>query len=206
MASIEAVIVAGVVHLFLQYSLYITPLTTHSNPGPALPTIIACVALLDIIYANHIVPLCMDEKPMVFKYIAECLVAIFIMEVGMLIFWQTLEHVVVMIARSLLLGKELVSSEYYYDHEMVLIGAFTVPVSLIVLATIIGFNNHMPKLCNRYMSRQMQVHLQLDNAVDFLSRSDRYKDTRCRELLNTYNANAHNTHNSSWVKYFRKEK
>ncbi|XP_017857758.1 PREDICTED: uncharacterized protein LOC108610271 [Drosophila arizonae] len=206
MASIEAVLVAGVMHLVLQYSLYITPLTTFSTPGPTLPTIIVCVALLDIIYANDIVPLCMDERPMVFKYIAECLVAIFILEVGMLVFWQTLEHVVVMIARTLLLGKELVSSEYYYEHEAVLIGAFTVPVSLIVLATVVSFTNHMPKLCDRYISRQMQVHLNLDKAVDFLSRSDRYKDSRFRELLCTYNANAAEAHNPSWVKYFQNEK
>lgn len=206
MASVESVLVAGVVHLVLQYSLYITPQTNFSMPGPTLPAIIVCVALLDIIYASHIVPVCMDDRPMVFKYIAECLVAIFILEVGMLVFWQTLEHIVAMMARTLLLGMELVSTEYYYDNETILIGAFTVPVALIVLIIAVNCTDHLPKLCDRYMSRPMHVHLRLDQTVDFLSRSDRYKDNRFRELLNTYNANAAEAHNPSWVRYFQNEK
>lgn len=176
-----------------------------TTPGHALPSIVVCAALLDVIYDIRIVPLGMYMRPRLIKCIAECFVAIFIVEVGMLVFWQSLEHVVFMLAKSLLLGMKLVSPEYYYDHEATLIGAFTLPISLIILASVVIYSNHMAKLRARYMAREMQVHLQLDNTVNFLSRSNRFKDSKCRKILDSYNSNAKRSRNPKWMVYFPDE-
>ncbi|EDW63558.1 uncharacterized protein [Drosophila virilis] len=204
MASLESVLVAGLVHLFFRFALYITPQSTLLTPGPTLPTIIVGVAILDLIYDYRIVPLSMYKRARGIKYICECFVAILFLEVGMLIFWQTIEHLVYLIAKMLLLEMDIVSLDYYYRHETFIIGSFTLPISLGILVLVSRITNHFKMLSRRYMSPQTHVYLRLDNTVRFLRHTDRYKNIRFREAFEKYNSTGNDPKRRSvWVKYFQ---
>ncbi|XP_017850542.1 uncharacterized protein LOC108605349 [Drosophila busckii] len=145
MASIEAVLVAGFVHLFLRFALYIDPRIKLVTPGPEMPTYIAYVALLALIYDNRILPRQFNYMSPIFKCICETAMAIFLLEISVLVFWRSIEHFIYLSVKSVLLYLKIVSLETYANHETLMIGAFTLP-----LATVLLFTNI--KWCRTFQS------------------------------------------------------
>ncbi|XP_030381180.1 uncharacterized protein LOC115629023 [Scaptodrosophila lebanonensis] len=189
MASIIAISLAAMMHLVLRVSFYIQPNEKQSAPGPALPTIIVCIALLDIIYDNRILPQryeCMVPKA--FKYLCEAGIAIFFLEVGMLIFWATIEYVIYLTSRALLLSLGLVSMQTYNKHETFMVGLFTVPLSLFILAMTGQATDHFHLLQDHYLSVQTLAALRLDNAMKFLRRTDEQQRHMLRLAVKNHDA------------------
>ncbi|XP_064553799.1 uncharacterized protein LOC135439103 [Drosophila montana] len=141
MAAIESVVLAGLLHLIFRFALYITPQSKLQTPGPVLPTAIVFLALLDVIYDNRILPLRFNNMSPGFKYIFETIMAVCLLEMGMLI-WQSIEHSIYLFAKGTLLGLDVVSKQTYYKQENLIIGAFTLPLSLAILITAAQATDH----------------------------------------------------------------
>ncbi|EDW03052.1 uncharacterized protein LOC6561785 [Drosophila grimshawi] len=141
MASSESVFLAGLVHLMIRFIFYITPQSRLGTPGPAISTAIVGVALLDIIYDNRIIPLRFNDMSAGFQYMVETVVAIVLLEFGMLI-WTSIEHSIYLFAKGTLLGLSVVSKPTYYRNENLIIGSFTLPLSLAILIMAAQATDH----------------------------------------------------------------
>ncbi|XP_017854186.1 uncharacterized protein LOC108607703 [Drosophila busckii] len=137
MTSIEAVLAAGIVHLFLRFALYIDPKTKLVTPGPELPTYIVYVALLALIHDTRILPRKFNYMSPIFKCICETIVAIFLLEISMLVFWRSIEHSIYLGVKFVLLYFKIVSPETYANHETLMIGAFTFPLAAVLLFMVL---------------------------------------------------------------------
>ncbi|TDG47203.1 hypothetical protein AWZ03_006334 [Drosophila navojoa] len=135
MAAIESVVVAGFVHLVIRFALYVTPQTVLKTPGPATPTFIVCLALMDLIYHSRIIPQRFDDMSTTFKYAFECLTVIFLLELGMLL-WESIEHTIFLVVKGALLSMKVIPKPTYYKQQNVIIGAFTLPLSLVIFAAV----------------------------------------------------------------------
>ncbi|KAH8263453.1 hypothetical protein KR044_009238 [Drosophila immigrans] len=185
MASLEAILIAGFMHLIFRFALFIDPLKSLNTPGPRIPTIIVCAALTDLIFDSRIVPLCLSRMPNGIKILCECVVAMFLIEVGMLIVWQALEFSIYLMIHTVALN--FTSEEFYAKHETLLIGIVTFPVAIGLLLMTSKVTHHLHYLYRRYLAPKTNVSLQMENAVEFLERSAQYKRKIVNEALSKYN-------------------
>lgn len=197
MASLESIVVAGLIHLLLRFTIFKVPQAQVEAPAPSISSYIVCVALLDLIYDSRIVPVKVYRAPHWIKCICESLVAIILLEVGMLIVWSSLEFSIYVIAQTLLLGMDIVTSETYFSHETLIIGSITFPLAVSILA----ISNHATKHCNaiyrRYFAPKRNVFIRVDDTVTFLNRSNVYKRRRMEEAISKYGT-------PLWKSYFDK--
>ncbi|KAH8378250.1 hypothetical protein KR093_010442 [Drosophila rubida] len=192
MASLESVLIAGLMHLIFRFALFIDPMKTLSSPGPRVPTMIVCAALMDLIYDSRIVPLCLFKIPNAIKIICECLVAMFLLEVGMLIIWQALEFSIYLIVHTVILN--FVSGEYYAKHETLIIGTFTFPVAIGILLMTSKVTHHLHDLYRHYFAPKTNVSLQMARTIEFLGRSPQYKRKVLTDALSKYNTPMWHSH------------
>ncbi|KAH8403241.1 hypothetical protein KR222_008900 [Zaprionus bogoriensis] len=141
MASSESVFIAAFVHLTLRYSMHISTEEQFHTPGPGLPTAIVCVTMLLIIHHNRIMPNRYQDISIAFKCLLESFVAFCLLELCML-FWASIEYSVYLIASGTLLGLDVLSRKTYFQHENLIIGSFTLPLSLTILAITLQVNEH----------------------------------------------------------------
>ncbi|XP_060647991.1 uncharacterized protein LOC132785744 [Drosophila nasuta] len=185
MASLESVLIAGLLHVIFHFALLVDRLKGLDTPGPRLPTMIICAALMDLIYDCRIVPLGLSRLPNVIKIMCECLVAMLLMEVGILIIWQALEFSIYLIVHTMALN--IMSGEFYDKYETLIIGAFTIPVAIAILVLTSKVTHHLQDFYRRYLAPKTNVSLQMENTMNFFERSPQYRRKKIYEALSKYN-------------------
>ncbi|XP_023175061.1 uncharacterized protein LOC111602292 [Drosophila hydei] len=134
MAATRSVLLAGLVHLLIEL-LHLTPQLGLKTPGPVTPTIIVSLALMHIIYNTRIIPQRLNDWPPALKCIFESVTVILIFELSML-FWESIEHTIYLVVKGSLLTTKVISKETYHKQEYVIVGAFTLPLSLAIFAAV----------------------------------------------------------------------
>ncbi|KAH8415065.1 hypothetical protein KR215_001834 [Drosophila sulfurigaster] len=185
MASLESVLIAGLLHVIFRFALFVDRMKGFDTPGPRLPTMIICAALMDLIYDCRIVPLRLCRLPNVIKIMCECLVAMLLMEVGILIIWQALEFSIYLIVHTM--SVNIVSEEFYAKYETLIIGAFTIPVANGILLMTSKVTHHLQDFYRRYLAPKTNVSLDMENTINFFERSPQYRRKKINEALSKYN-------------------
>ncbi|KAM8720012.1 hypothetical protein ACLKA7_006123 [Drosophila subpalustris] len=166
MASAFSVLVAGLMHFFIRIVILNESAMKFDTPGSTLPSCIVCLALMDLIYDNRLVPLDLYGTPKWvkgMKLMFETAIAFLLLEVGNLLVWKSLELSLFIVVQTLLLGLGLVSPETYERHEALIIGAFTSSLALAILA----MSSHATQrfnICSRYLfGEKPRISIQFDN-------------------------------------------
>ncbi|KAL7744187.1 hypothetical protein ACLKA6_009160 [Drosophila palustris] len=166
MASAFSVLVAGLMHFFIRIVILNESAMKFDTPGSTLPSCIVCLALMDLIYDNRLVPLDLYGTPKWvkgMKLMFETAIAFLLLEVGNLLVWKSLELSLFIVVQTLLLGLGLVSLETYERHEALIIGAFTSSLALAILA----MSSHATQrfnICSRYLfGEKPRISVQFDN-------------------------------------------
>lgn len=142
MASVEAVAVAAILHMILRVPLNISCDAQFPSNGPSVPTHIVCIGVLSIIYCNRVLPYRFYDCSVGVKCFIESSIAVGLLELCMAV-WKSVELLISVIVSEILLRFDIVSMQTLTQNECVIIGSFTIPLSLMMLFTAYQVNNEI---------------------------------------------------------------
>lgn len=144
MASGEAVAVAAILHMILRVPINLACGTQFPSNGPNLPRHIVCIGVLSIIYCNRVLPYRFYDCSVGVKFFIESSIAVGIVQLCMAV-WASVELLISVIVSEILLGFDIVSMQTLTQNECIIIGSFTIPLSLMILFTVYQVNNEVQR-------------------------------------------------------------
>lgn len=139
MASVEAIAVTTFLHLILRFLLHLSCDAQIQTTGPKVASDLVGVAILLVIYNNRVLPLRFIDSSIVVKCFIESSIALSILELCMVV-WTSVELLIALIVSKTLLGFNIISKKTFSQNESLIIGSFTIPLSVIMLFTVYHIN------------------------------------------------------------------
>lgn len=139
MASVESIVVTVFLHLILRFPLHVSCDAQIQLVGPRAASFIVDIAILLLIYNNRVLPIRFSDYSIEVKCLIESFLATCILELCKVV-WTSFELLIALIVSRTLLGFDIISNKTLSENETVIIGAFTMPLSLMILFTVYQTN------------------------------------------------------------------
>lgn len=140
MASVEAIVVTVFLHLILRFPLHIS--FEVQSVGPRAASVIVDIAILLLIYNNRVLPIRFSDHSIQVKCFIESFLATCILELCKVV-WTSFEILIAVIVSAILLGFDIISRKTMSENETLIIGSFTMPLSLMILFTVYQTNTRI---------------------------------------------------------------
>ncbi|KAH8353256.1 hypothetical protein KR084_009865, partial [Drosophila pseudotakahashii] len=182
MTSLGCVFVAGLFHV-----MHFVALSSKSSniPGPQLPSLIVALAAMDLIWDNCFIPRRLHIMPPVLKRIYELAMTFLLLEIAVHVVWKTVEQILSLLIKIILIGTGLVSEYNYVQYEKFWVGSVTVPLSFLILAFAGQATDHFHMLHDCLFEVQTKVHLRVDESLKYIKQHPRVAKKKLPNILPT---------------------